>query len=112
MNKFDEDKKNVATEDDDNVIDIQLSVPISVLVSAARNTFDVANTVFGAARILIIAVLAYEILGKTLFVGLIVTPILVAFIYYCFSVYDNIMGLPDDSDFYDDDEDDEHFKKL
>lgn len=114
MNKFDDDKKNTTTqEDDEHRVDIQLSVPISVLISAARNTFDVANIVFGLARILIIAVLSYEILGKTLFVGLIVTPILVGFIYYCFSVYYAIVDTPDDFDFYDDDDDDdEHFKKM
>lgn len=113
MNKFDNDKKNASIqEDDERQVDIQLSVPISVLVSAAENTVDVVNLVFNIARILVIAVLSYEILGKTLFVGLIVTPILVGFIYYCFSVYYEIVGTPDDFDFYDDDEDDEHFKKI
>ena len=104
MNKFDNDKKNASIqEDDERQVDIQLSVPISVLVSAAANTVDVVNLVFNIARILVIAVLSYEILGKTLFVG---------FIYYCFSVYYEIVGTPDDFDFYDDDEDDEHFKKM
>lgn len=113
MNKFDEDKKNTSIQEDDEYqVDIQLSVPISVLISAARNTVDVVNLVFNIAQILVIAVLSYEILGKTLFVGLIVTPILVGFIYYCFSVYYSIVDTPDDFDFYDDDEDDEHFKKL
>ena len=113
MNKFDNDKKNTSIqEDDEHQVNIQLSVPISVLVSAAANTVDIVNLVFNIARILVIAVLSYEILGKTLFVGLIVTPILVGFIYYCFSVYYEIVGTPDDFDFYDDDEDDEHFKKM
>lgn len=112
MNKFDNDKKNASIqEDDEHQVDIQLSVPISVLVSAAANTVDVVNLVFNIAQILVIAVLSYEILGKTLFVGLIVTPILVGFIYYCFSVYYEIVDTPDDFDFYDD-EDDEHFKKM
>ena len=83
------------------------NIPLTILVSAAMNSADVFNWIFRAAEALVVFVLTYQILGKMLFVALVVTPILV---FYLENVY-AVMSILDESDDdgSDGDDDDPHF---
>lgn len=82
---------------------IVMSIPLSVLVSAITSTYhNVFNIVFLCMKFVAISYICYLILGKVLFVGLIVTPLLVSLIYYAIATYEVV-----NSELYDfDDEDD------
>lgn len=99
MNRIDKDNNGKVSEKD-----IMLSLPLSVFISAVATTYNnVFGIVFECMKFLVAAYFCYLILGKVLFVGLIVTPILVGLIYYSFAAYDNIMSY----DYFDDDDDDD-----
>lgn len=82
---------------------IVMSIPLSVLVSAITSTYhNVFNIVFLCMKFVAISYICYLILGKVLFVGLIVTSLLVSLIYYAIATYEVV-----NSELYDfDDEDD------
>lgn len=88
------------------------NIPLAVAVIAGINTMQFLNALVNVVEILVVLYLAYEIIGRTLFIGLIVTPLLVAFIYYAFSAKDDIdsaLFIDDDGDDDDGDDDNSHF---
>ena len=91
------------------------NIPLTILVSAAMNSADVFNWIFKAAEVLVMFVLTYQILGKTLFVALVVTPLLVMYINSCFSCWDVICNSDDWDDNDSNDGDDgfgDHWNNL
>lgn len=89
------------------------SIPLSVLINSVVNTYPLFSIILKCAETLVVGVLAYQIMGRPLFTGLIITPLLVGLIYNAFKVYDDITNDPDDFYFddWDDDDDDENLKK-
>lgn len=77
-----------------------MNVPLTILVSAAMNSADVFNWIFKAAEVLVVFVLTYQILGKTLFVALVVTPLLVLYLENVFACYEAVYN----GDGWDDDD--------
>lgn len=82
------------------------NIPLTILVSAVINSFDVFNWIFKAAEVLVVFVLTYQIIGKTLFVALIITPLLVFFIESCFDCW-SVLNDTDDDDWDDNDSNDD-----
>lgn len=99
-------KKPEDMEEDEQQITV-MNVPLTILVSAAMNSADVFNWIFRAAEALVVFVLTYQILGKMLFVALVVTPLLVFYLENVFAVM-SVLDETDDDDFSDGD-DDSHF---
>lgn len=85
------------------------NIPLTILVSAAINSADVFNWIFRTAEALVVFVLTYQILGKTLFVALVVTPLLVFYLESCFDCWSILNSSDDDDSPSGDDDDDPHF---
>lgn len=100
-------KKPEDMEDEEREITIT-NIPLTILVSAAMNSADVFNWIFKAAEALVVFVLTYQILGKTLFVALVITPLLVFYLESCFDCW-SILNGSDDDDSSSGDDDDPHF---
>ena len=63
------------------------NIPLTIIVSALINTKDWFDWIMRAAEVLVVFVLTYQILGKTLFVALVVTPLIVGFLESCFDCW-------------------------
>lgn len=100
-------KKPENMEEDEQIT--VMNVPLTILVSAVMNSADVFNWIFKAAEALVVFVLTYQILGKTLFVALVVTPLLVLFLENFYACMDLVLNGDEDDDNFDDSDDDQHF---
>ena len=102
-----EPKKPTPQDEDMQQAEIRItSVPLMVLIAGVLSTVDFVDWMFTIAEMLVVFVLTYQILGKALFVALVITPILVVFIEKSLEAYDAIMCSDEDDD---GDGDDPHF---
>ena len=107
-----EPKRSGDQQDEDQTSLTVTNIPLTIVVSALINTKDWFDWIVRAAEALVVFVLTYNILGKTLFVALVVTPLLVGFIESCFDCWTVISldNWDDDDDMGGNDrEDDDHF---
>ena len=112
MNKF-ENKEPENNNESQNVEVTGASLILSVIFSSIMRTANVAKYVFIGMQVIVFSYLTYIIIGKPLFVGLVITPILVGFIYYCLCSYDDINQISGgDDSFFDDEDEDNKFYKL
>lgn len=79
------------------------SLPLTVLVSGFMNAVPAFEWILNATQILVVLYFAYYILGRALFVAIIVTPALAVFVSSMFSSYEMIVGYQDDDSEDDDD---------
>lgn len=85
------------------------NIPLTIAVSAFINSKDWFNWILHAAETLAIFYLAYQIIGKVLFVALVITPLLVFYISSAIDCYYVVCNSElDDSD--DDSGDDDDFQ--
>lgn len=85
------------------------NIPLTIAVSAFINSKDWFNWILHAAETLVIFYLAYQIIGKVLFVALVITPLLVFYINSAIDCYYVVCNSElDDSD--DDSGDDDDFQ--
>jgi len=102
------DGNNKPTKDSDNYEeDVYVEInKVSIALAALKATLicmtDVIKTIMSIAVGIIAFYLLYKLIGKTLFVWFVVTPIIVAFFYYFFLCYDEIQAQLFDDDIYDD----------
>lgn len=84
------------------------NIPLTIVVSAFINSKDWFDWILHAAETLVIFYLTYQIVGKVLFVALVITPLLVFYISSAIDCYYVVCNSElDDSD--DDSDDDDHF---
>lgn len=84
------------------------NIPLTIAVSAFINSKDWFDWILHAAETLVIFYLTYQIVGKVLFVALVITPLLVFYISSAIDCYYVVYNSElDDSD--DDSDDDDHF---
>lgn len=84
------------------------NIPLTIAVSAFINSKDWFDWILHAAETLVIFYLTYQIVGKVLFVALVITPLLVFYISSAIDCYYVVCNSElDDSD--DDSDDDYHF---
>lgn len=90
------------------------NIPLTIAVSAFINSKDWFDWILHAAETLVIFYLTYQIVGKMLFVALVITPLLVFYISSAINCYYAVCdGKGDDSDDDDDsDSDDQFHNKL
>jgi hypothetical protein len=87
------------------------NIPLTIAVSAFINSKDWFNWILHAAETLVIFYLTYQIIGKVLFVALVITPLLVFYISSAIDCYYVVCdGEWDDSDDDSGDDDDLHNK--
>lgn len=87
------------------------NIPLTIAVSAFINSKDWFNWILHAAETLVIFYLTYQIIGKVLFVALVITSLLVFYISSAIDCYYVVCdGEWDDSDDDSGDEDDFHNK--
>lgn len=87
------------------------NIPLTIAVSAFINSKDWFNWILHAAETLVIFYLTYQIIGKVLFVALVITPLLVFYISSAIDCYYVVCdGEWDDSDDDSGDDDDFHNK--
>ena len=87
---------------------MRTSIPLTIAISAIINSKDWFDWILRAAEALVVFYLTYQIVGKVLFVALIVTPLLVMFISNAIDCY--YVVCEDELDDEDDDsDDDDHF---
>lgn len=102
-------KKLDDQQDEDNRHDvIRANIPLTIAVSAFINSKDWFDWILRAAETLVIFYLTYQIVGKVLFVALVITPLLVFYISSAIDCYYVVC----DSEWGDDDGDsdsDDHF---
>lgn len=100
-------KKLDDQQDEDNRHDvIRANIPLTIAVSAFINSKDWFDWILRAAETLVIFYLTYQIVGKVLFVALVITPLLVFYISSAIDCYYVVC----DSEWDDDDSDsDDHF---
>lgn len=84
------------------------NIPLTIAVSAFINSKDWFDWILHATETLVIFYLTYQIVGKVLFVALVITPLLVFYISSAIDCYYVVYNSElDDSD--DDSDDDDHF---
>lgn len=84
------------------------NIPLTIAVSAFINSKDWFDWILHAAETLVIFYLTYQIVGKVLFVALVITPLLVFYISSAIDCYYVVCNSElDDSD--DDSDSDDHF---
>lgn len=87
------------------------NIPLTIAVSAFINSKDWFNWILHVAETLVIFYLTYQIIGKVLFVALVITPLLVFYISSAIDCYYAVCdGEWDDSDDDSGDDDDFHNK--
>ena len=80
-------KKPEDMEDEEREITVNC-MPLTILVSGFVNSFDLFSWIFKAAEVLVVFFLTYQIIGKVLFMALIVSPIIVIYVERCMECYD------------------------
>lgn len=102
-------KKLDDQQDEDSRHDvIRANIPLTIAASAFINSKDWFDWILHAAETLVIFYLTYQIVGKVLFVALVITPLLVFYISSAIDCYYVVC----DSEWGDDDGDsdsDDHF---
>ena len=102
-------KKLDDQQDEDSRHDvIRANIPLTIAVSAFINSKDWFDWILHAAETLVIFYLTYQIVGKVLFVALVITPLLVFYISSAIDCYYVVC----DSEWGDDDgnsDSDDHF---
>lgn len=87
------------------------NIPLTIAVSAFINSKNWFDWILHAAETLVIFYLTYQIIGKVLFVALVITPLLVFYISSAINCYYVVCdGEWDDSDDDSGDDDDFHNK--
>jgi hypothetical protein len=87
------------------------NIPLTIAVSAFINSKNWFDWILHAAETLVIFYLTYQIIGKVLFVALVITPLLVFYISSAIDCYYVVCdGEWDDSDDDSGDDDDFHNK--
>lgn len=87
------------------------NIPLTIAVSAFINSKNWFDWILHAAETLVIFYLTYQIIGKVLFVALVITPLLVFYISSAIDCYYVVCDSElDDSDDDSDDDDDFHNK--
>lgn len=107
---MDKDPKKSDDLQDENGQQSMMStnIPLTIAVSAFINSKDWFDWILHAAETLVIFYLTYQIIGKVLFVALVITPLLVFYISSAIDCYYVVCNSElDDSD--DDSDDDDHF---
>ena len=99
-----EPKKPAEWQDEDQNQLVVTNIPLTIVVSALINMKDWFDWIVRAAEVLVVFVLTYNIIGKTLFVALVITPLIVGFIESCFDCWSVVCDDWDDGD-----DDDSHF---
>lgn len=90
---------------------MRTNIPLTIAVSAFINSKDWFDWILHAAETLVILYLTYQIVGKVLFVALVITPLLVFYISSAINCYYVVCdGEWDDSDDDSGDDDDFHNK--
>lgn len=82
-----EPKKPAEQQDEDQNQLTVTNIPLTIVVSALINMKDWFDWIVRAAEVLVVFVLTYNIIGKTLFVALVITPLLVFFIESAIECY-------------------------
>ena len=104
-------KKPGSQQDEDSQQDVvRTNIPLTIAVSAFINSKDWFDWILHAAEALVIFYLTYQIVGKVLFVALVITPLLVFYISSAIDCY--YVVCEDEWDDEDDDDDtggDDHF---
>lgn len=100
-----EPKKPAEWQDEDQNQLVVTNIPLTIVVSALINMKDWFDWIVRVAEVLVVFVLTYNI-GKTLFVALVITPLLVFFIESAIECY---WAVCCDDDSSNDDDDDPHF---
>ena len=102
-------KKPGSQQDEDNQQGVMhTNIPLTIAVSAFINSKDWFDWILHAAEALVIFYLTYQIVGKVLFVALVITPLLVFYISSAIDCY--YVVCEDEWDDEDDDTDgDDHF---
>lgn len=101
-----EPKKPAEWQDEDQNQLVVTNIPLTIVVSALINMKDWFDWIVRAAEVLVVFVLTYNIIGKTLFVALVITPLLVFFIESAIECY---WAVCCDDGSNGDDDDDPHF---
>lgn len=90
---------------------MRTNIPLTIAVSAFINSKDWFDWILHAAETLVILYLTYQIVGKILFVALVITPLLVFYISSAINCYYVVCNSElDDSDDDSDDDNDFHNK--
>lgn len=90
---------------------MRTNIPLTIAVSAFINSKDWFDWILHAAETLVILYLTYQIVGKMLFVALVITPLLVFYISSAINCYYVVCNSElDDSDDDSDDDNDFHNK--
>lgn len=90
---------------------MRTNIPLTIAVSAFINSKNWFDWILHAAETLVIFYLTYQIIGKVLFVALVITPLLVFYINSAIDCYYVVCNSElDDSDDDSDDDDDFHNK--
>lgn len=107
MDKDPKKPDDLQDEDDQHGM-MSTNIPLTIAVSAFINSKDWFNWILHAAETLVIFYLTYQIVGKVLFVALVITPLLVFYISSAIDCYYVVCNSElDDSD--DDSDSDDHF---
>lgn len=86
---------------------MRTNIPLTIAVSAFINSKNWFDWILHAAETLVIFYLTYQIIGKVLFVALVITPLLVFYISSAINCYYVVCNSElDDSDDDSDDDDD------
>lgn len=88
------------------------NIPLTIAVSAFINSKDWFNWILHAAETLVIFYLTYQIIGKVLFVALVITPLLVFYISSAIDCYYVVCDGEWDGSDDDSDDDDDFQNKL
>ncbi len=107
---MDKDPKKPDDLQDENGQQSMMStnIPLTIAVSAFINSKDWFDWILHAVEVLVIFYLTYQIVGKVLFVALVITPLLVFYISSAIDCY--YVVCEDEWDDEDDDTDgDDHF---
>lgn len=110
---MDKDPKKSDDLQDENGQQSMMStnIPLTIAVSAFINSKNWFDWILHAAETLVIFYLTYQIIGKVLFVALVITPLLVFYISSAIDCYYVVCDSElDDSDDDSDDDDDFHNK--
>ena len=88
------------------------NIPLTIAVSAFINSKDWFDWILHAAETLVIFYLTYQIVGKVLFVALVITPLLVFYISSAIDCYYVVCNRELDESDEDSDDDDNFHNKL
>ena len=111
---MDKDPKKPSSQqdEDDQQGVMRTNIPLTIAVSAFINSKDWFEWILHAAEALVIFYLTYQIVGKVLFVALIITPLLVFYISSAINCYYAVCEDEWDDENDDTDGDDHFHNKL